>query len=1319
MPSTIAESVVDHDYAVLAMKKYTECAKDFWMGMITAVKRLTPTLIEPIRNFLHHDLRAFKDIRRNYDQTQKNFDTVHAKFAALGKTKEPSYLREEAFQLHEARKAYLRASMDFFSLAPQIRFSFDKLTIRIYAGQFNEMRNFRDISGSTMQRNSQDVERVQGWVREMENSEQSFRKELISARRQLEDGAESSHRPSRELEDHTSSTVPYLGTPSTASLQKSPRRLGVSTGEKQGWLYLRTYTGRPTRVQWIKRWAFVRNGIFGFLVQGGKAGGVEESERIGVLLCNARPAPGEERRFCFEIKTNKNTIFLQAETQNELASWLATFETAKSRALEYPATSDLLAKPGQAHSDPAFAISAPPLPEFGTSVLPSLEPGASEDASGSERSGALAIPPSDGSRESTDLQKRTPTPLSDETNRDHGSKIISKLDIVRKSSANPPIPSSPSTPTIGGGIASLIAASHGSMPVGPSIPLAHADFEQFRSRQIFRLAPRDMPASSLAPSTLTDPPAPTNMSRTAVIVTGERGISAATDKIGIPNGLLANTWGSSGMAFVNRLGRAETASLPDGKSPLPSSPLLVQPRGSPATSLSPQGAKEIPDLPSMSTLDLGISSMLSRSRTPSPEKRHRNTISLDQEAAKQARTTIGVPEFPNYYPLQLKTQDAQFRLLFPNVRQDERLVLVFRASWDPNDDQEFPGRAYVTMKDIYFYSNHLGLVLTSHVSLSSIEEVTAAPGRDSDFLFFHLCDTSDADNSTRITVKIFLEPLRLLQRRLRFLVKNSVTDEPLGLEEVIKALLKMESETSETPPSLESWDDVTGNMAVDNGQHRHRARTSTFTSEFRAPVHVDSTLGTQSHLSNSVPRESVSKLKLPAQPVLYTPPGNLKLAADRYFDVSPKVLFHVLFGDKSAVWQLLRRDRLAQDLKQEPWRSIGEGRLRREFHFRIPSTDALGRKRNTDVTDYQMVDVNNEHLCYVVTDKRTAWHLPFRRYFRLVSKIVITHVAKSRCKLAIFIKVEWLRTPWVLKRGIEHQAYADLEVDALDLVNVAGDQVRRLGPHSRTKKAIQIFGQVGQSTEVTQLQIDNSAFSIEMRSVPTERSMLGLLWQEFEMTISNIAGTLFDTIFKLLRWIWRTSLAHYFLLGLLAASILLNAWYSSRDSLDWWHERNAGNFMRRLGVSPNHVMSKAVYINDLDNLLQRGDFPQRDSNACFSVFYDSYNFDDLDRSPTMTLTTSRSAQNIHRTRQKLGTYRHDLLVAMRVVNSVETELIISEWEQWLLLETRRCRQVESLLPLANNETEKDNSLPESHHLQQWYDEYCLSCEAERAKLVAR
>jgi hypothetical protein len=76
-------------------------------------------------------LRNFKDARRYLEQSQKTFDNTLARYVGQSKTKEPSSLREDAFQVHETRKAYLKASLDFCLLAPQLRYTIDKLLVRV------------------------------------------------------------------------------------------------------------------------------------------------------------------------------------------------------------------------------------------------------------------------------------------------------------------------------------------------------------------------------------------------------------------------------------------------------------------------------------------------------------------------------------------------------------------------------------------------------------------------------------------------------------------------------------------------------------------------------------------------------------------------------------------------------------------------------------------------------------------------------------------------------------------------------------------------------------------------------------------------------------------------------------------------------------------------------------------------------------------------------------------------------------------------------------------------------------------------------------
>ena len=67
------------------------------------------------------------------------------------------------------------------------------------------------------------------------------------------------------------------------------------------------------------------------------------------------------------------------------------------------------------------------------------------------------------------------------------------------------------------------------------------------------------------------------------------------------------------------------------------------------------------------------------------------------------------------------------------------------------------------------------------------------------------------------------------------------------------------------------------------------------------------------------------------------------------------------------------------------------------------------------MVDHQRIEVLNDHLCYVVTDTKTPWHLPHWTDFMLVSTIVITHLTKSKCKLVIYTSVEWSKTPILSK----------------------------------------------------------------------------------------------------------------------------------------------------------------------------------------------------------------------------------------------------------------------------------------------------------------
>lgn len=348
-----------------------------------------------------------------------------------------------------------------------------------------------------------------------------------------------------------------------------------------------------------------------------------------------------------------------------------------------------------------------------------------------------------------------------------------------------------------------------------------------------------------------------------------------------------------------------------------------------------------------------------------------------------AQPPVAADDFPNHYPLALRMQDAQLRILFPSVPRDEKLILVFRAVWNPTEQQELPGRVYVTTKDIYFYSNHLELILNTSISLESVDEITAAPGKDCDFLYLHFKANVRKDGATRITVKTFLEPLRLLQRRLNFLVRNPSTQE-FDLKDVIKHLIKQETVDTDNSPTAESWEDVSMHTSMDPmdpGVYGGK--------DVKASLRIDGNLfGNNNRRTNNA-----TKFKLPSHPVVFTPQGMTPLAAQKEYEISAKGLFHILFGNKSAVFQTLYRERWAQRVVQGPWTTDDTGTPRRDFEYEIAAPKTAGEA--IVIHDSQTIEVLNDHLCYIVADRTTPGTSP-ARIASLDSPKLSSHTSPNR-----------------------------------------------------------------------------------------------------------------------------------------------------------------------------------------------------------------------------------------------------------------------------------------------------------------------------------
>jgi hypothetical protein len=1121
--------VLDADYTLPALRRAGDGARDWWGGVLAVVRRLEPVGVEPIRQFVQGELRSFRETRRALDAAQKGFDVTLTRYVAQSKTKEPSALREDAFAVFETRRAYLKASMDYCQMAPQVRAGLDKLLVRVCADVAREMRRAREstVTAGVVGQGAwgNELERIRGWAREMEMTEGVFKRELQIARRDIGESTLAVYKPSRELEDYSISTVPFLGSKGPMSMQRKDQVAVIS--EKQGWLFLRMLAGKPVRTTWVRRWYYCRDGVFGWLAQGPQ--GVLQGDEIGVLLCSARPAVQEERRFCFEIKTKTQTIMLQAETQAQLIEWLEVFEVAKKKAIEASMGRDQNALVGGA--DPAFSIMPPSIPEFSAKMLDSLD-----EPAVVERQASLPVPGQDGGlpRASFDVAPRRAITThlgreDGETGREHAARIMQKLDLHRKSAF-----------AASGDAAALGIA-------GPSLNSSTAT-----SPHIGHPPPLRMPNSlhaqhpgSLAPITLAKPPIATNLSKTAVLASANAGASR-----GLPSAVLANYWGSSPYTSMYCPG----PSIPNTPKPDMSDPFV---------------ATAMPRTPTVE-------------KPPAPASSHRKTVSVDATAADiRVREQAPSERFSLNYPPELRAQYAQFRLFFPTAPVDDKPVLVFNAAWSSAapDSKEAGmagnGRIFVTPDRMYFYGHQMGLVVAYAINLDSITELTAAPGRDCDFIFLHLNQDMPDSAYSRITIKVFLEDFSLLQSRLNLLVDDLQAAEPMELSEIIAALSTLNKEQDDKrSPSVESWEEVSSNTPADDG------------TPFGRPV---LRRGHDSHgrYRSRGLKKSFHKPQLPTHPVIHEPRDMGKSVAERHFEISAKSCFHVLFGDKSFIFPKLYFEAGAKEIAQGPWELQDHGRMRRQFRFKVNYVDMLGRKKPGDVTDTQTIDVFNDHITYVVTHIKTPWHLPHSQAFKLVTKVVITHLAKSKCKLAIYTKADWSKAPPFAKNMVQRQALDDAANDADELADIATEQVRRLGPHSRTKRAIQAYGNVGQQAHVVVFSPDTTAegqllLQKSGAAAVRPRTLTDMMLETGRSFMESAITSVMMWAFAAVRRIFKIVSANRVILLLLAASAAYNLVVVSQASATWWVERKSARYMSRLGVGPNLMMSKAIYLADLD-----------------------------------------------------------------------------------------------------------------------------------------
>lgn len=321
VPPFIQDGLIDQEYTVQSLTTTGDGLKRLWATSLAAMN-VNSYAIDRLQSRVSKDISSYKELRARFEMAQNKYDKYLEIYLASSKTKNPTIVMEDVAQLFQVRRDYIHESLEVVIQLTKLGNLLDKLLVRFSTDFWkNKKELFTDWVGTAYKEEWEKILKIQSWSDSYSSAIGKINKDLYQARYQVEQSSSNQYQPSTNADDYNVSLI------NAKSLLDS-EEVGF---EKHGYLFMKTYVEKSAKPVWVRRWGFIKNGVFGLLMLSPSRKFVQESDKIGILLCKIQYAPNEDRRFCFEIKTVDITIVFQAETLKELKSWLRVFENERTR----------------------------------------------------------------------------------------------------------------------------------------------------------------------------------------------------------------------------------------------------------------------------------------------------------------------------------------------------------------------------------------------------------------------------------------------------------------------------------------------------------------------------------------------------------------------------------------------------------------------------------------------------------------------------------------------------------------------------------------------------------------------------------------------------------------------------------------------------------------------------------------------------------------------------------------------------------------------------------------------------------------------------
>lgn len=323
VPLFLLDGILDPEYTNASLSM-TERGLQEMIEISMGLLHFNMSQFTACKDLILERIAVYKTVKRKFDSAQSNYDRGLSLYMGTTKQKDPKLFMEDSIQLYSVRREYLSRSLDMAIELDNVGDYVNARLIRLCL--FTWKQKMLHFNGNPLVRQlftaiTEELRRISCWSDHYRAAVNRMRSDMKAARNQVEVTAAASFAPSRKLGDYM---MPVINSRMLAECSEE-------AVEKHGYLFMKTHIDKSSKPFWVKRWAFIQGGFFSLLELSPTFTAVQETDKIGLLLCSVKYTPNEERRLCFELKTIDTTLVFQTETVADLKLWLKVFENAHHR----------------------------------------------------------------------------------------------------------------------------------------------------------------------------------------------------------------------------------------------------------------------------------------------------------------------------------------------------------------------------------------------------------------------------------------------------------------------------------------------------------------------------------------------------------------------------------------------------------------------------------------------------------------------------------------------------------------------------------------------------------------------------------------------------------------------------------------------------------------------------------------------------------------------------------------------------------------------------------------------------------------------------